>query len=167
MITAKMTNRTSLLLWSGHTAEGYLNRLLTGTYEQGFPRRSVAIDFDVLDSDIPWITITDEDVPSWVDRTFGTLVHISGTDAEHRHLWDTLADGIEDGPQGADDDTFDYWPAAVDALEVYAKDMYSVTKDPHYMARLGLIAAKNADLQEFEDNAQRIITLTTPWKEDE
>lgn len=165
MITASYPNLTSILLWSGHTGEGYLSPLLDGAYKPDLPRRFVLLDLDQLE-EMPFIRIEDEDVPSWMDASFGTLVHISGTDAEMKNLFDLIADAVEDGPQGADDDTFDYWPSAVDAVEVFAKDMFSTTRDSHYMARLGMIAAKNKEVMEFEDNAERIIKLTTPWRDE-
>lgn len=59
---------------------------------------------------------------------------IQGSIENLARIWAAFHATLVEGPSGGDDDSFDYWPAAVDMLITFAHDL--VELDPSYKAAL-------------------------------
>lgn len=92
----------------------------------------------------------------------GYIITVHGTPKEHRVLFDLMLEDLMPGPQGADDDTFDYWPGAVETLELYAHQLWDITHDSHYKVAMGRLATQNSDVPEWDDSALALIEWSKP-----
>lgn len=147
----------------------YLQTLHDPKRRPGYARSFVVLDLFHL-NDLG-ISVNLENVPMDLEAQIdsynqgaqqmgGYLFCVTGTEPEHRKLFDELIDELAPGPQGADDDVFDYWPSAMECLEMYARTMYSRTKVSHYKVMIGRIATLNKDVPEWD--ARSLITWSKP-----
>lgn len=60
--------------------------------------------------------------PETIDE-FGFIVGFRGTHGRLDDIFHRYMNQVGDGPQGADDDTFDYWPGAIQLAHDIAKDL--------------------------------------------
>lgn len=92
----------------------------------------------------------------------GYLFFLSGAIDDHRRLFNEMFTELLPGPQGGDDDTFDYWPGAVETLFLYAKELYGLTGHSHYKVSMGRLAVRNRTVPEWEEVAEGLLAWSLP-----
>jgi hypothetical protein len=135
----------------------YLSVLHNPTYRPGFARSFMAVDLSHA-SDIG-LAVDTTDLPAHIREAIsvygngngeylgGYIFLVSGEAAGHKALFTELWQEVMDGPQGGDDDVFDYWPGAVDCVFMYAKLLWDLLGDTYYKERMVELAnAKGNDV---------------------
>lgn len=135
----------------------YLAVLHDPKYRHGYARSYVVADlfhgteagikYDI--SQLPGY-ITDHVNTFTGDVDGGYIFTVHGELDDHKKLFDEMADELQEGPQGGDDDVYDYWPGAIDCLEDYARELYELSKDDHYKRRMLDINSRNLEVDEWE-----------------
>lgn len=151
----------------------YLSMLHNPTWRPGYARSFVVLDFGQFeDLGIP-VKIAEEIIgylPSHVQDMYeefsdgemagGYVFLVSGKIDDHRKLFLEMMKELYPGPQGGDDDTYDYWPGAMETFEIYALQLYELTKDLRYLQALADTAHLCRHVDEWgEDHAPRLKQL--------
>jgi hypothetical protein len=146
----------------------YLGMLHDHKWRPGFARSFLVIDFSHA-QDVG-LKVDTSELPQHVkdmrggfidgaEMDGGYLFLVSGKIEDHKSLFCEMVQELIEGPQGADDDTFDYWPGAMETLEMYAKELFELSNDYFYYEQLVEVATKNKDVMEWEESAERIVEL--------
>lgn len=151
-----------VLLYSLHPGEGYDALFRDPKYRKGFARSFLTIDFyhmhqAGLEVNPQWNTLLGDQF-SYLEYTDGCLYTVSGDMQAHAALFLEFFHDLVKGPQGGDDDTFDYWPGAVDMFIQYAADLTDLGNDS-VLALCRELGRRNKDVMEFEDMADMLINL--------
>lgn len=140
----------------------YLGQLYDRGWRPGFARCFVILDLDLAEE--AGIKVDLSELPHVQEAANiygfgGHVILVTGDLDAHKSLFCEMVQELIEGPQGADDDTFDYWPGAMETLEMYAKELFELSNDYFYYEQLVEVATKNKDVPEWDEESQRIIEL--------
>ena len=151
-----------VLLYDLHSS--YTEMFQDPTWRPGFARSFTVVDFWQVDETGGFVTVKADkliaEYNGFIDPQlgFGSLYSVHGSIADHRKLFTEFATACNEGPIGGDDDTFDYWPSAMDMLEVYARDLAKLGWTSG-VGDLRGIAQSHMEVMEWEDEAARLMDL--------
>jgi len=152
---------TDILLFD-YFGEYYADSLYSRRYEYGVARTLIVIDFDQA-----WeakLEVDISELPGYIKDTIetykgetmgGTLFCVSGQEEiEFYRLFLQMVSTVENGPMGGDDDTFDYWPGAIETLSQFAEQLYAEFGERKYIKIVKDLAQRNEMVPEWEGTAQ-------------